>query len=200
MAPAVQRLPPARRAALGRLPVLPLVLIIRQPNQSGPRPYAWAMNNDPEIRGGESSDAGKRFDKEAAEQILRRAADEQARHDIEEGDSYSLEQLQEIATEAGISPDAVRAAALAHQATPAHPAAERPRTATDTDSGWLAALARRLPGSWSPRLRRGIIVAAGIALIGVLVAVAGVGPVAIALALAVLVLILLFALLGLGPI
>jgi hypothetical protein len=158
------------------------------------------MNNDAEVRGGESPDSEKRFDKDAAEQILRRAADVQARLDVEEVDSYSLEQLQEIATEAGISPEAVRAAALAHEASPAPRPAEKPSASADSETGWLASLSRRLPASWPPRVRRGVILAGGVALIGILVAVAGVGPVAIGLSVAILLLILLFALLGVGPV
>jgi hypothetical protein len=158
------------------------------------------MNEDPEIYGGESPGHGKRFDQEAAEQILRRAADEQARLDIEEDDSYSLEQLQDIATEAGISPEAVRAAARAHEATTMQPVVGGPPGEAEPETGWLAALERRLPASWSSRFRRGVIVAAGFALVGLLVSVAGVGPVVIALTVAILVLLLLFALLGLGPV
>jgi hypothetical protein len=158
------------------------------------------MNEDPEIYGGEPPGHERRFDKQAAEQILRRAADEQARLDIEEDDSYSLEQLQEIATEVGISPEAVRAAARAHEASTTQPLSRGPRGEGEPATGWLAALERRLPASWSPRLRRGAIVATGVALIGLLVAVAGVGPVVIVLTVAILVLLLLFALLGLGPV
>lgn len=158
------------------------------------------MNNDSEMGRGERSNSEKRFDKEAAEQILRRAADEQARLDVEDVESYSLEQLQEIATEAGISPEAVRAAALAHEAFPARRATEDPAIEAEPETGWLSSLGRRLPASWSPRLRRGVIIAGGVALVGILVAIAGVGPVAIAFAVAILVLMLLFALLGIGPI
>jgi hypothetical protein len=158
------------------------------------------MNEDPEIYGGESPGTGKRFDKQAAEQILRRAADEQARLDVEEDDSYSLEQLQEIATEAGISPEAVRAAARAHEASTTPSVVGPPPEGAEPATGWLAAIERRLPASWSPRLRRGVVVAAGVTLVGLLVAVAGVGPVVIALSVAIVVLVLLFALLGLGPV
>lgn len=156
-------------------------------------------NDSPEIHGGESSDSGKRFDTRTAEQILRRAADEQARRDVEDVDSYSLEQLEEIATEAGISPEAVRAAALAHEAARQSGAEQSPAGA-EPATGWLAALERQLPASWSPRVRRGALLAAGVALIGLLVTFAGVGPVVIAVSVAILVLILLFALLGLGPV
>jgi len=158
------------------------------------------MNEDPEIYGRESPGHGKRFNKQAAEQILRQAADEQARLDVEDDYSYSLEQLQEIATEAGISPEAVRAAARAHAASTTQPVPAGSPGEAESATGWLAALERRLPATWTPLFRRGVIVAAGIALVGLLVAVAGVGPILIALSVAILVLLLLFALLGLGPV
>lgn len=52
----------------------------------------------------------KRFDAEEARRILERAVAEQTRRDRELAGSYSLEELEEMAAEAGISPEALRAA------------------------------------------------------------------------------------------
>lgn len=51
-----------------------------------------------------------RFDGESARRILQRAAAEQQRLVRDLDDSYSVEELEEIAAEAGISPDALEAA------------------------------------------------------------------------------------------
>lgn len=51
-----------------------------------------------------------RFDGESARRILQRAAAEQQRLIRELDDSYSREELEEIAAEAGISPEALKAA------------------------------------------------------------------------------------------
>lgn len=51
-----------------------------------------------------------RFDDETARRILARAAAEQQRLSNERTDSWSAEELEEIAAEAGISPEALQAA------------------------------------------------------------------------------------------
>lgn len=53
---------------------------------------------------------GKRFSAEEARRILDLAAREQARRDPELDGSYSAEELEEIAAEAGIAPEALHAA------------------------------------------------------------------------------------------
>jgi hypothetical protein len=141
------------------------------------------------------SDGEKRFDEEAAQRILRRAAEEQARWESEAVGSFTLEQLQEIATEAGISPEAVLAAAREHEAN-AQPTAT-PVRASDHEGagGWLAAMKRRLPASWPPALQNAVLTAVGVALVGALIAILGAGPVVFALILG---LIALLILLGIG--
>lgn len=129
------------------------------------------MTSQSGARGPGSPDGEQRFDEESARRILRLASERQARREGEEGHSYTLEQLQEIAAEAGISPDAIEAAAREHEAS----LAPRP-----------------------PRLRYALVAAAGVGLLALLVAVVGVAPVAFAL-LGVLLVVLLFLFVGLGP-
>lgn len=66
-----------------------------------------------------------RFDDETARRILARAAAEQQRLSNERSDSWSAEELQEIAAEAGISPEALRAAIEHRDGRPAPAARER---------------------------------------------------------------------------
>lgn len=141
-------------------------------------------------------DGEKRFDDEAAQRILRRAAEEQARRENEEVGSFTLEELQKIATEAGISPEAVRAAALEHEAAsePMNPAFPVP----GDGGGWLAALKRRMPASWSPAVKNVVLIGVGVALVGLLVSIVGVGPVVFTLSAVILVLVFLLILVGVG--
>jgi hypothetical protein len=141
------------------------------------------------------ADAEKRFDEDAARLILRRAAEEQTRLEGEEGHSYTLAQLQQIATEAGISPEAVRAAALEHEASRALATSE---PGDGAKGGWIATLERRLPASWPPGLRHAVLVAVGVGLFGLLVSVVGVAPVAFVLSILALIALLLLVV-GLGP-
>lgn len=60
-----------------------------------------------------------RFDGETVRQILRRAAAEQQRLNNELSGSYSVEELEDIAAEAGISSEALRAAVEAQRRNPA---------------------------------------------------------------------------------
>jgi hypothetical protein len=136
---------------------------------------------------GEPSDGERRFDSDAAQRILRRAAEEEARRDTDAADSYTLEQLQEIATEAGISPEAVAAAARAQ-------ASEH-----EEAGGWVAALDRLMPASWSPRLKHAVLIGAAVTLLGLFVSVTGIGPILLAVFAVVVALFLLLVLLGLGP-
>jgi Flp pilus assembly protein TadB len=151
----------------------------------------------------EGSHAGeKRFDDEAARRILRRAAEEQARQENEEVGSFTLEELQKIATEAGISPEAVRAAASELEAgsertNPALPVPGE-RDGGGDGGGWLAALKRRMPASWSPAAKNVVLLGVGVALVGLLVSIVGVGPVVFTLSAVILVLVFLLILVGVG--
>jgi hypothetical protein len=155
------------------------------------------MNSQSGFRSPEPSGSEKRFDEEAARRILRRAAEEQTRREGEDEHSYTLEQLQEIATEAGISPEAVRAAAMEHEA--ALPAASEAGIAQhDGEGGWITKLEGRMPASWPPRLKHAVLMVVGLGLFGLLTSVVGVAPVAYALAIGFLV-VILFLFVGLGP-
>jgi hypothetical protein len=159
-------------------------------------------------------DGEKRFDDEAARRILRRAAEEQARQEDEEVGSFTLEELQKIATEAGISPEAVRAAALELEAgadptNPELPVAvpgggDRAVGGSGDGAvgggggGWLAALKRRMPASWSPAVKNVVLIGVGVALLGLVVSNVGVGPVVFTLSAVILVLIFVLILVGVG--
>lgn len=156
------------------------------------------MTNHPGFRRDEASDGEKRFDEETAQRILRRAAEEQTRWETEARDSFTLAQLEAIATEAGISPEAVRAAARELEPTSDRSASALPTPGGEAGQGWLARLKGRMPASWSPSLQNAVVAGAGIALAGLVTAVVGIGPVMVAMILVILALILL-ALVGLGP-
>jgi Flp pilus assembly protein TadB len=149
------------------------------------------MKRDSEFPAEDPSEGEKRFDEAAAQRILRRAAEEQTRRESHDTASFSLEQLEEIATEAGISPEAVRAAAREHETSVA---------LAEGDRGWLAGLKARMPAAWSSRFKNAILATAGLALFALVVAVVGVGPVVFTLSAAILILVLLLILLGLGPV
>ncbi len=94
----------------------------------------------------------KRFDGDSVRRILGRAAAEQYRLDNELADSYSLEELEEMAAEAGISREALR-------------------VAIESPPGWLAMLQRWMPDHWSPAAKGVVLMsAAAIVLFGVLLA------------------------------
>ena len=108
-----------------------------------------------------------RFDGDSARQILQHAAAVQQRLNNELADSYSFEELEEMATEAGISPEALRAAIEthgSHSGTGASgtPPAEQPR--------W-SALKALVPGNWSPAVKAAVLaLAGGIAFVALLLA------------------------------
>ena len=110
-----------------------------------------------------------RFDGETVRRILQRAAVEQHRLNNELADSYSLEELEEMAAEARISPEALRNAIEAREPPPSAAArtaaaqALRPRR-------WFMALERSMPGR-SPAIRRAVLAGTGsIAVVGALLA------------------------------
>jgi hypothetical protein len=156
------------------------------------------MNSQSGFRSPEPSGSEKRFDEEAARRILRRAAEDQARREDADDHSYTLEQLQEIATEAGISPEAVRAAALEDEASLPSTTSESGLATGDGAGGWITRLESLMPAAWSPRLKHAVLVAVGLGLFGLLVSVVGVAPVAFALSIVILVVLVLL-LVGLGP-
>jgi hypothetical protein len=158
------------------------------------------MTKNPETPADHAADGEKRFDMEAAHRILRRAAEEQARREGEDADSFTLRQLEEIASEAGISPEAVHAAVTEHEDSSQQTELLVPASGQDAPAGWLTTLERRLPASWSPRLRRALLLAAGVAVLGLLAILVGVTPVLFVLALAVVLLIVFFLLLGFSPV
>ncbi len=94
----------------------------------------------------------KRFDADSARRILGRAVAEQHRLDNEQADTYSLEELEEMAAEARISREALRVAI------------ESPR-------GSLATLQRWMPDNWSPAAKGIVLMSiAGLVLFGVVLA------------------------------
>lgn len=94
----------------------------------------------------------QRFDADSGRRILERAAAEQYRLDKELAEAYSLEELEEMATEAGISREALRAA-------------------IESPPSWLAVLQRWMPETWSPTAKGIVLMSlAGIALLGVMLA------------------------------
>lgn len=109
--------------------------------------------------------------------ILERAAVEQHRRDSELDGAYSLEELEEMAAEAGISREALRAAL------------EKPPR-------WSAALDRWIPVSWSPATK-GIVLTgvAGVALFGLMLAF----PVVAYAFIVVAIVLLIMMMLGVSP-
>jgi hypothetical protein len=159
------------------------------------------MKRDSEVRSEAPSGSETRFDEEVAQRILRRAAEADVHRESETGDSYTLEQLQAIASEAGISPEAVHAAAMEYQES-----SGRSRTElqlAEHERGWLAALRRAMPASWSPRLKNAVLAGAGIALFGLVTSLIGLWPLVVTFSLVVvliLILLVVLLLLGVGPV
>ena|SRR5690606_33988460 len=90
-----------------------------------------------------TSSAERRFDGPTARAILERAAIEQRRIDREHSDSYTLEELVEIAAQARISAEALRAAVDAHSrdSTAARPSERRSAARTALGRTLLAGTA-----------------------------------------------------------
>jgi hypothetical protein len=86
---------------------------------------------------GAAADGDKRFDGESVRRILERAAAEQYRLDHELTDTYSLEELEEMAAEAGISTEALRTAIKRSQQPP--------------DVASIGATQRKRPAVWHKR-------------------------------------------------
>jgi hypothetical protein len=135
------------------------------------------MPEHTEGRHGETAKGPERFDAEAVRRILHRAVEEQERMDSERLDSYSLEDLEEIATETGISPEAVRAALEAYQDQSAPAAGVPGATPAARPRAWLAWLEDQLPATWSTRSKRAVLIGVGVGLFALLLALPGIGPV-----------------------
>jgi hypothetical protein len=128
---------------------------------------------------GRAAHPNVQFDSETVRRILQRAAAEQHRLDNELADSYSLEELEEMAAEVRISPEALRAAIEADRRSASsigagadirHRADGRPRD-------WLAALEGRLPEVWSPAVKQMALAGVGfIALSGLLLSLSMFAP------------------------
>ena len=118
------------------------------------------------------SERSERFDADSGRRLLEQAAAEQYRLRKELDESYSVEELQEMATEAGISPQALRSVL-------------RRRSAGDGKSrGWPE---RWLRAKWAPVLA-GVTV---VALLGLMLASPTVAYFVLGVAIAVGVLVLL---------
>jgi hypothetical protein len=139
-----------------------------------------------------------RFDAETVRRILQRAAEEQHRLETEFADSYSLEELEEMASETGISPEALRVAIEAQRRQPRTAAAES-EVAAKRPKGLLASLERLMPDSWSPTVKRTVLTSTGvIGLFWILLSLPGIGPVVFWAAALVLIVLSLLLLLGVG--
>ena len=137
-----------------------------------------------------------RFDSESVRRILQRAAEEQHRLDKELADNYSLEELEEMAAEVRISPEALRAAIEAHRrdagARTGAPGAPQRRP-----SGWLEG---RMPETWSPTFKHAVLASVSVlALSGLLLSLWIVAPTLFWATSLSLILLSLLVLLGASP-
>lgn len=143
---------------------------------------------------GEATAADARFDSTSARRILQRAAEEQHRLEKELTDSYSLEELEEMAAEVRISSEALHAAIRADRRD------ARPADARAGRRGWLAALERRMPERWSPETRNVALTGTGfVALTGLLISLWVVAPAVFWVTLLSLIVLSLLVLLGASP-
>jgi hypothetical protein len=138
----------------------------------------------------------ERFDAETARRILRLAAEEQHRLEDSLTDSYSLEELEEIAAETGISRAAVHAAIAAERRQPEAAGAGGARLPEDGRRGWLASLESWLPARWPTTARRIVLAGIVVALFTWLATLPVIGPVILWVAVLSLMLLFVLALLG----
>jgi hypothetical protein len=101
-----------------------------------------------------------RFDGESARSILERAAAEQERRKLELAGSYTFEELQEMAAEAGISREALAAAIAAHERS-RRPHAGNGPTFVPRERRWRGLLDVLVPGPWSGTVKGIVLGAAG---------------------------------------
>jgi hypothetical protein len=148
---------------------------------------------------GGAAEGRDRFDGEAVRRILQRAAEEQHRLNNALADSYSLEELEEMAAEARISPEAVRKAIEAQGADPGAAARAASVPTARSTTPWFAALARWMPGL-SPAVKRILLASTGgVVVVGLLVAFPVVAEVLYLGALLALLMLALLVLLGVSP-
>lgn len=135
-----------------------------------------------------------RFDGASVRRILQRAAEEQHHLDKELVDSYSLAELEEMAAEVRISPEALQAAIDSHRGSAASArAGAGPR-------GWLAMLEARMPDRWSPETKNVALTGAGfVALTGLLLSLWMIAPGFFWVTLLSLIVVSLLVLLGASP-
>lgn len=122
-----------------------------RPKRPGREPHGPAEGKD-------------RFDGESARRILQRAAAEQQRLCNELSDSWSLEELEEMAEEAGISSEALLAAVETHESNSGTAAAGTPLTPRERPR--RSAAGRLKPGNWSTAATVGVLTAGGIGFLG----------------------------------
>ena len=128
---------------------------------------------------GRAAQPDDRLDSATVRRILERAAEEQHRLDKELSDLYSLEELEEMAAEVRISPEALRAAIEADRRDERmiRPAAATREGADGHRRDWLAALEGRLPDAWSPAVKQMTLAGAGVvSLFGLLLSLSMFAP------------------------
>jgi hypothetical protein len=146
------------------------------------------------------ADNDTRFDGESARAILERAAAEQQRQNSALAGSYSLDELTEMAAEAGISPEALETAIEAH-ARERRATHQGPRFVSRKQSrGGPSVLDRLVPGPW-PRAVKGVVLATagGIGVVGLALAFPAVAQMALWALVAFLLLVTLLIALGASP-
>jgi hypothetical protein len=140
-----------------------------------------------------------RFDGETARRILQRAAAEQQRLSNELSESYSFEELEEIAAEAGISPEALRAAIEAHGGRASSAAAGTRRLTAERRELWTGRK-RLAPGHWTKAAKAGVLATAGgVVFLGLLLAFPAIAEMVAWALLLLLVFVTVLILLGAAP-
>lgn len=141
-----------------------------------------------------------RFDGESARRILQRAAAEQQRLSNELADSYSFEELVEMAAEAGISPEALRAAIEADRRKPGTAASGTPFPQDGRPRRRFSAANTLMPGNWSTAVKGAVLTTAGgIGFVGLLLAFPAFAEIVFLSLLAFLILLAVLVLLGASP-
>lgn len=112
-----------------------------------------------------------RFDGESTRRILQRAAAEQQRLKKELEDSYSLEELEQMAAEAGISPEALKSAVETEKSGSGTAAAGKPHAPSGRPQRRPTEVRGLMPGHWF-RTTKGMVLttAGGVAFLGSLLA------------------------------
>jgi hypothetical protein len=139
-----------------------------------------------------------RFDGESARRILQRAAAEQQRLSNELADSYSFEELEEMAAEAGISAEALRAAVEAHRHKSATAASGMPFPEDERPRRRRSAAKTLMPRSWSVK-GAVLATAGGIGFVGLLLAFPAFAEIVFLVLLSFLILLAVLILLGASP-